>query len=298
MLLAAILALFALPAAVEVPSMPIPSRDGLKVTMDLYFGPDVEGVERPFIVLCHQAGWSRGEYGEIGRKLVKLGYNSVAIDQRSGGAVNGVENETAQWAAKQEKGTEFADAQQDIEAALEWARSNAHGAPVIAWGTAVSSSRMARRSTWRAASRRTRRAIDRKLLHTRSRMKGPVMRKFLLSCLAVTVLPLAAMAQPSGWNDPFPPHRVMDNLYYVGTSMLSSFLITTDEGHILISSNYESSVPVIQANVEELGFDFEDIRILISGHAQPRMVKGTPLCFGSTRPDPPSTTALTSAQPT
>jgi dienelactone hydrolase len=140
MLLAAVLALFSQPAAVEVPSMPIPSKDGLKVTMDLYFGPDVDGVERPFIVLCHQAGWSRGEYGEIGRKLVKLGYNSVAIDQRSGGAVNGVENETAQWAAKQEKGTEFADAQQDIEAALEWARSNAHGAPVIAWGSSYSAS--------------------------------------------------------------------------------------------------------------------------------------------------------------
>src|SRR5690606_33387173 len=79
------------------------------------------------------------------------------------------------------------------------------------------------------------------------------------------LLPLQLAAQPAGWNDPFPPHQVIDNLYYVGTSQLSSFLITTPEGHILHSSNYESSVPVIKANVEALGFRFEDIRILISG---------------------------------
>jgi metallo-beta-lactamase class B len=89
--------------------------------------------------------------------------------------------------------------------------------------------------------------------------------------------PLVAAAQPPGWNDPFPPHRVMDNLYYVGTAMLSSFLLTTPDGHILISSNYESSVPVIKANVEELGFAFEDIQILISGHAHPDHIEGDAL---------------------
>jgi len=47
----------------------------------------------------------------------------------------------------------------------------------------------------------------------------------------------------------------MDNVYYVGTTMLSSYLITTPEGHILMNSNYEASVPVIQASVKELGFD-------------------------------------------
>jgi len=65
------------------------------------------------------------------------------------------------------------------------------------------------------------------------------MQKSKLAPAALVLLPLAAGAQPPGWNDPFPPHRVMDNLYYVGTSMLSSFLITTPEGHILISANYE-----------------------------------------------------------
>jgi metallo-beta-lactamase class B len=86
-----------------------------------------------------------------------------------------------------------------------------------------------------------------------------------------------AIAQPAGWNDPFPPHRVMGNLYYVGTSMLSSFLITTPEGHILVSSDYEASVPVIEAAVEQLGFDFSDIKILISGNAHPDHIEGDTL---------------------
>jgi metallo-beta-lactamase class B len=95
--------------------------------------------------------------------------------------------------------------------------------------------------------------------------------------LALSALPIAAMGQPGGWNDPFPPHRVMDNLYYVGTAMLSSYLITTPDGHILMTSNYESSVPVIRAAVEQLGFDFEDIEILISGHAHPDHIEGDAL---------------------
>lgn len=99
----------------------------------------------------------------------------------------------------------------------------------------------------------------------------------LLPLALLPLLPLSAMAQPAGWNDPFPPHRVMDNVYYVGTSMLASFLITTPEGHILMSSNYEASVPVIQAGVEELGFEFTDIKILISGHAHPDHIEGDAL---------------------
>lgn len=99
----------------------------------------------------------------------------------------------------------------------------------------------------------------------------------LWTAAALALAPVAAFAQPAGWNDPFPPHRVMDNLYYVGTTMLSSFLITTPEGHILVSSNYEASVPVIRAGVEALGFDFDDIEILISGHAHPDHIEGDAL---------------------
>ena len=87
----------------------------------------------------------------------------------------------------------------------------------------------------------------------------------------------SVLAQPPGWNDPYPPHQVMDNLYYVGTAQLAAFLLTTDAGHILLSSNYESSVPVIQASVAELGFEFDDIEILISGHAHPDHIEGDAL---------------------
>ena len=102
------------------------------------------------------------------------------------------------------------------------------------------------------------------------------MRKFLLPALALTLSPLAAFGQgvPNGWNDPFPPHKIMDNLYYVGTKELASFLFVTPQGDILMNSDYESSVPVIKASVEKLGFKFSDIKILIAGHAHPDHVGG------------------------
>jgi metallo-beta-lactamase class B len=69
------------------------------------------------------------------------------------------------------------------------------------------------------------------------------------------------------WKEPFPPHRIAGNLYYVGSTDLAAFLITTPEGHILINSNLESSVPQIEASVEKLGFHFRDIKILLISHA-------------------------------
>lgn len=103
------------------------------------------------------------------------------------------------------------------------------------------------------------------------------MRKLTLPIAALGVFSLTAVAQPPGWNNPFPPHRIMDNVYFVGTEMLASFLIVTPQGNILMNSNYESSVPVIQASVKELGFNFKDIKILIAGHAHPDHVEGDAL---------------------
>ncbi len=68
-------------------------------------------------------------------------------------------------------------------------------------------------------------------------------------------------------NKPFPPHRIADDLYYVGTADLSSYLIHTDQGLILINPSFEDSVPSIQASVEKLGFRFSDIKILLISHA-------------------------------
>jgi metallo-beta-lactamase class B len=65
----------------------------------------------------------------------------------------------------------------------------------------------------------------------------------------------------------FPPHKIVGNVYYVGTKTLSSFLIVTPQGNILIDSTYERNVPTIQKSVEQLGFKFSDIRILLGNHA-------------------------------
>ena len=65
----------------------------------------------------------------------------------------------------------------------------------------------------------------------------------------------------------FPPHKIVGNVYYVGTRTLSSFLITTPAGHILINSTYERNVPTIAKSVEQLGFTFSDVRILLGTHA-------------------------------
>jgi metallo-beta-lactamase class B len=71
----------------------------------------------------------------------------------------------------------------------------------------------------------------------------------------------------SDWTEPFPPFRIAGNLYYVGSKGLANYLITTPRGHILVNSDLESSVPLIRASVEKLGFKFSDIRILLISHA-------------------------------
>jgi metallo-beta-lactamase class B len=65
----------------------------------------------------------------------------------------------------------------------------------------------------------------------------------------------------------FPPHKVIGNIYYVGTRTLSSYLITTPAGHILINSTYERNVRTIEKSVMQLGFKFADVRILLGTHA-------------------------------
>ena len=64
-----------------------------------------------------------------------------------------------------------------------------------------------------------------------------------------------------------PPHKIIGNLYYVGTRTLSSFLIVTSQGNILINSTYERNVHTIEKSVEQLGFKFSDIKILLGTHA-------------------------------
>ena len=89
-------------------------------------------------------------------------------------------------------------------------------------------------------------------------------------CLAVVAL-LASASTVSvaqrDWNAPFPAHHVIDNVYFVGTQQLGSFLVTTPEGHILINSDFESTVPSIRNSMEALGFEFDDIAVVLGSHA-------------------------------
>jgi metallo-beta-lactamase class B len=76
-----------------------------------------------------------------------------------------------------------------------------------------------------------------------------------------------AAQNPPEWTEPFPPFRIAENLYYVGSKGLATYLIATPAGHILINSDLEANVPLIRASVEKLGFKFSDIKILLISHA-------------------------------
>jgi metallo-beta-lactamase class B len=75
----------------------------------------------------------------------------------------------------------------------------------------------------------------------------------------------------------FPPHRIIGNVYYVGTDRLSSFLIVTPAGNILIDTTYERTVPVVEKSVADLGFKFSDIKIVLGTHAHGDHMEGDAL---------------------
>src|SRR6202140_3411138 len=75
----------------------------------------------------------------------------------------------------------------------------------------------------------------------------------------------------------FPAHKIIGNIYYMGTTSLASFLVVTPQGNILIDSTYERNVAVIQKSVEQLGFKFSDIKILLGSHAHADHMEGDAL---------------------
>ena len=111
------------------------SLDGLAVTGNLYeIGPT-----NPIILLCHQANYNKYEYADIAPRLNALGYNVLAIDQRSGGTFAGIPNETVQTArAVGISNPSFLDAEQDIVAAVEFLAAR-YQQQVIVWGSSYSS---------------------------------------------------------------------------------------------------------------------------------------------------------------
>lgn len=111
------------------------SSDGLQITADLYVtNPETS----PFIILFHQAGWSRGEYIDIAPKLNALGFNCMAVDQRSGGGINDIENITHKEAKKAGKETRYIDALIDMQAVLNYVHTNYPEAKLLVWGSSYS----------------------------------------------------------------------------------------------------------------------------------------------------------------
>jgi metallo-beta-lactamase class B len=76
---------------------------------------------------------------------------------------------------------------------------------------------------------------------------------------------------------PFPPHRIIGNIYYVGSKTLSSFLVVTPQGNILINTSFEANVPVTAKSVAQLGFKFADTRIILGNHAHGDHMEGDAL---------------------
>jgi metallo-beta-lactamase class B len=85
-------------------------------------------------------------------------------------------------------------------------------------------------------------------------------------CIAVGQSAPSSCKQCAEWNRPQKPFRIFGNTYYVGPHGLSAVLITSDAGHILIDGALPESVPLIVANIRELGFRIEDVRIIVNSH--------------------------------
>lgn len=95
------------------------------------------------------------------------------------------------------------------------------------------------------------------------------MRKLLV--LLFLLSPTLAGAQSSeterSWNQPVEPFRIAGNLYYVGASDITAYLVTTPEGHIVLDGGFPETAPLIRESVKKLGFKLEDVKILLNSHA-------------------------------
>src|ERR1035441_2508109 len=90
--------------------------------------------------------------------------------------------------------------------------------------------------------------------------------RMLIFAFLPALAPLLMALNPS-WTNPFPPHPIAGNLYYVGSEDLASYLIVTPKGNILINSSLQASVPLIRSSIRQLGFKFSDTKILLISHA-------------------------------
>lgn len=111
-----------------------PSEDGVEITADLYQISE----EAPWIILHHQAGFSRGEYLSIAPKLNELGFNCLTTDQRSGNEVNGVINQTHLKAEELGFKKEYVNTIPDLVASLKYVKTTLKANEIIIWGSSYS----------------------------------------------------------------------------------------------------------------------------------------------------------------
>ena len=89
---------------------------------------------------------------------------------------------------------------------------------------------------------------------------------FALGALVIAQQPATMNFSEPDWTRPFPPFRILGNIYWVGSYDLSTYLISTPQGHILINTGLRDSAQHIRASVEALGFKLTDIKILTATH--------------------------------
>jgi metallo-beta-lactamase class B len=89
----------------------------------------------------------------------------------------------------------------------------------------------------------------------------------LATLLSSLPLPAHAAGDPPAWRAPAEPFRIVGNIFYVGSKGLAAYLIATPDGAILIDGTVEDNVPMIEKNIEKLGYRMRDIKILLNSHA-------------------------------
>jgi len=113
------------------------ASDSLEVTAD-YYETDVQS--NKYMLLFHQAEYSRGEYQQIATRLIKLGYNCIAVDLRFGNEVNFVNNETAMRAKKGGYSATMLDCEKDMIAAIDYVKSIDKNPRIFLLGSSFSAS--------------------------------------------------------------------------------------------------------------------------------------------------------------
>lgn len=131
-----LLTLASLLTAQDYKKIEFPSKDGLPISAHLYSD---DNKSKPFILLLHQANYSKGEYLEIAPRLMQMGFNVMAVDLRSGDTVNNIANEISDIALEKDLDISYLATIPDIEASLAYTKNHLSQGTLLLWGSSYSS---------------------------------------------------------------------------------------------------------------------------------------------------------------